>query len=204
MHYPFSPINLPYEKSSLEPFISSEIVYYHYCRHYISYIETVNHLLVKFSSLHHLSIEELIVFIEKSCYSYKDDLLTAAGGVYNHQLYYKCLSPNKCSLPENEILFAIKRDFGSYNNFLDCFSKIAYDFVGSGYVWLINDSCKLEIITTQNQNTPLSNSVIPLLHLDLWEHAYYLQYKNRKNTYIDNWFKLVNWNYVNQRYISMH
>ena len=202
MHYPFYPITLPYNKNSLEPFLSSEIIYYHYCKHYISYIESLNGLLAKFPTLQNLSLEELIVFIEKSSTSYRNVLLNYAGGVYNHQLYFKCLTSNTPTVPENEILFAIKNNFGSYNTFVECFSNKAKTFVGSGYLWLVDSNSKLEIISSINQNTPLSTSVTPLLNLDLWEHSYYLQYKNNRKSYIDNWFNIINWCYINKRYIS--
>lgn len=127
--------------------------------------------------------------------------MTNAGGVYNHQLYFKCLCCNN-TLPKTELLYAIKKDFGSFNNFENAFINKCMALVGSGYTWLIDNNGRLEIISTPNQDTPLSYSVVPLLNIDLWEHSYYLQYKNCRDEYINNWFKIINWAYVEERYRS--
>ncbi|MCI5603641.1 MAG: superoxide dismutase [Lachnospiraceae bacterium] len=203
MHYPFIPIDLPYSLNALEPYISSEILYYHYNKHYKSYVHSLNEKLAKFPSLHNLTLEELMVYVSKSNISFKCELLNSAGGVYNHQLYFKCMSPDKCSYPENEILYAIKYNFGSYTNFVDCFTKKANSLIGSGYVWLVYKDYKLDIACGANQNTPLSYPATPILNIDIWEHAYYLQYKNERANYITNWFNVINWEYVNKRFSSI-
>lgn len=203
MHYPFTPIELPYPLNALEPFISSETLYYHYNKHYMSYVNSLNNNLAKFPSLQNLSLEELIVYLSNSNNSYKCELLNSAGGVYNHQLYFKCMTPDTCSAPKNELLYAIKRDFGSYNNFVDCFTNKSKSLIGSGYIWLTFHNCKLELFCSTNQNTPLSHYATPLLNIDLWEHSYYLQYKNNREEYINNWFNIINWNYVYNRFISI-
>lgn len=203
MHYPFLPMDLPYSLNALEPYISSEILYYHYNKHYMSYIHSLNEKLAKFPTLHNLSLEELIVYTSNPNNSYKCEILNSAGGVYNHQLYFKCMSSDKCTYPENDILYSIKYNFGSYNNFIDTFKKKANSMIGSGYTWLIYKDYKLEIICSTNQSTPLCCFASPLLNIDLWEHSYYLQYKNDRSAYIDNWFNVINWEYINNRFTSI-
>lgn len=203
MHYPFKPIELPYTFSSLEPQLSSDTLLYHYKMHYETYVDKLNNILAKFPSMQLLSLEELIVYVEKIESPLKDELLTAAGGVYNHQLYFKCLDPSHFSLPKKQLSYAIIHDFGSITNFKNTFIKHSLCLVGSGCIWLIENNGRLEIISTPNQYTPLSYSVTPIFQIDLWEHSYYLQYKNNREEYLNNIFMILNWEYIESRYNSI-
>ena len=200
MHYPFVPIQLGYCYSALEPQLCSNIVLYHYEKHYTTYVNKLNSLLSKYPSLHHLSLEELIVYAEKMHSPIKTELLNYAGGTYNHKLYFKCLDSSHFSLPQGELSYAIKRDFGSFMNFKALLIKLANSINGSGYIWLIDNNNRLEMLLTPNQDTPLAYSVTPLLTLDLWEHSYYIQYINNREKYIENLLMIINWNYVESRY----
>lgn len=200
MHYPFKVIKLPYTFSSLEPQFSSDTLLYHYKMHYETYVDQLNSILAKFPSMQLLTLEELIVYIEKIDSPLKNELLTAAGGVYNHQLYFKCLDPAHFSPPRSQLSYAICRDFGSFLTFKELFLKQALTLTGSGYIWLIDNNGRLEIISTPNQDTPLSYSVTPIFLIDLWEHAYYLQYKNNRKEYLDNVFMILNWKYIEKRF----
>ncbi len=203
MHYPFKPIELPYTFSSLEPQLSSDTLLYHYKMHYETYVDKLNSILANFPSMQLLSLEELIVYVEKIESPLKEELLTAAGGVYNHQLYFKCLDSTHFSPPRQQLSHAILHDFGSITNFKDTFIKQSLSLIGSGCIWLIENNKRLEIISTPNQDTPLSFSVSPIFLIDVWEHSYYLQYKNNREEYLNNLFMILNWNYIEDRYASI-
>ena len=126
-----------------------------------------------------------------------------AGSVYNHQLYFSGMNNRECELPTDRIALAINSAFGSIDQFKAELSAAAINQFGSGYAWLILSNGKLQIIATPNQDTPISLTVTPLLCIDVWEHAYYLQYQNRRADYVENWFNLINWDFVNARYMSL-
>ena len=191
---------LKYSYSSLEPFIDSETINIHYNKHYLNYLNKLNDLLISLNYDFRYNIYELIDNIEIFSVDKRDDILFLVGGVINHELYFDSIGPSNHK-PYGKILDKINQEYGSYNNFLKEFKKNAQVLVGSGYTSLVlNRSGNLEIINTSNQETPLLYGLKPILTLDLWEHAYYLKYQNRKDSYIDSFFNIIDFDSLNNRY----
>jgi Fe-Mn family superoxide dismutase len=190
---------LPYEYGSVSEFIDSETMKIHYNKHYKTYVEKLNLELEKIKGAD-LDIEEIIKKISKFNKSVKNN----GGGAFNHALFWKMLSPKKQEL-KDPLLSKIKKEFGSFDEFKNKFEEIGKARFGSGWVWLIlTKNNKLKITTTSNQDNPLMNTETdngyPLLGLDLWEHAYYLKYRNMRDKYIKNFWGVVNWSFVNDQY----
>lgn len=190
---------LPYSYSALKQFIDPETMKYHYNRHYKGYVDKLNDALSK-KDYGDLELEEII----KSIGKYNKTIRDNAGGAFNHALFWKMLTPTP-QRPHGNVLKQIKKDFKNYQSFKKRFEDIAKDRFGSGWVWVVlNKRNNLKIVSTPNQDNPLmdivKNGGYPILGLDLWEHAYYLKYKNKRNDYIKNFWKAVNWEFVNKLY----
>ncbi|WP_177764673.1 superoxide dismutase [Flavobacterium sp. I3-2] len=190
---------LSFEYSDLEPMIDAQTVEIHYSKHHLAYLEKLNEL-IKGTDLEEKSIEEIMTSLDSD----KKALIENAGGYFNHNLYWEVLTKGKEKKPTGKIADLINRDFGSFEAFKTQFKKAGIDLNGSGWVWLIlTDDQNLKISTTINQNNPLmpfeTIKGYPLMNLDMWEHAYYLKYKNNKKDYIDNYFKLIDWDKLNYR-----
>jgi Fe-Mn family superoxide dismutase len=190
---------LPYSYSALKQFIDPETMKYHYSRHYKGYVDKLNDALSK-KDYGDVELEQII----KSIGKYNKTIRDNAGGAFNHALFWKMLSPNS-QKPHGEVLKQIKKDFKSFSDFKIKFEEIAQERFGSGWVWVVlTKQNKLKIVSTPNQDNPLMNIVenggYPILGLDLWEHAYYLKYKNKRDEYIKNFWKSVNWEFVNKLY----
>lgn len=190
---------LSFEYSDLEPMIDAQTVEIHYSKHHLTYLEKLNEL-IKGTELEGKSIEEILTSIDPE----NKALINNAGGYYNHNLYWEILNKDKPEVPKGKIAELINRDFGSFEKFKAEFKKNALNVFGSGWVWLLlTDEQNLKIVTTSNQNNPLmpfeTEKGYPLMNLDMWEHAYYLKYKNNKKDYIDNYFKLIDWDKLNYR-----
>jgi Fe-Mn family superoxide dismutase len=188
---------LDYNLNSLSDFIGKDTMDVHYNGHYKTYLKKLNELLPDEKMI---PIEDLIKKISR----YNKKIRNNAGGVYNHQLFWKMLSPNKTK-PSKELLEKINKDFGSYDEFKQKFEKVALDRFGSGWVWLImGKSGRLRVVSTPNQDNPEMNIIRNggkiLLGLDIWEHAYYLSYRNERDRYIKNFWKVVNWDFVSSEY----
>lgn len=186
---------LPYGYSSLSRFIDSKTMDIHYNKHYKGYVKKLNDSLKDKSG--EMSLEEIIKSINK----FDDKVRNNAGGAFNHALFWKMLSPKK-QLPKGEILKKIKKDFGNIKKLKDEFNKAAQDRFGSGWAWLyLSKDGKLKVMSTPNQDNPLMNVIkgggYPLLGLDVWEHAYYLKYQNKRDEYISKFWDSVNWEFVN-------
>ncbi len=193
---------LPYAYSALRQFIDPETMNIHYNKHYKGYITKLNDAL-EGKNYGDLSLEEIIKTIEKFSKTVRDN----AGGAYNHAIFWKMLSPTELQ-PKDEILKKINSNFGSLANFKKKFEDYAKKRFGSGWVWLVlTKRGTLKIMTTPNQDNPLMDVVKqgghPLLGLDLWEHAYYLKYRNKRDEYIKNFWKVVNWDYVNDQLLTL-
>ncbi|MEC9303241.1 MAG: superoxide dismutase [Bacteroidota bacterium] len=187
--------NLPYEYNALEPHIDARTMEIHHSKHHNGYTNNLNNA-IEGTNLEDLSIEEI-------CKS--PDLSGAArnngGGYYNHCLFWSILSPNGGGNPTGKIAEAINKYFESYENFKNEFSSAAASQFGSGWAWLCVNKGALEVCATPNQDNPLMNNCgIPILGIDVWEHAYYLNYQNRRPDYIKAFFNLINWNEVNKRF----
>ena len=199
-HYPFINTALPYAYDALEPYIDYKTMCLHHQRHLQTYIDNLNAALKEEPALQKLSLEELL----QNAASLPEPLATTiannAGGVYNHRFYFNGLSP-QCSRPGQVMTTAIKRSFGSVEKMLDLLRDAALSVFGSGYAWLVVDrSGNLDVVTTKNQDTPLTEGLCPILNVDVWEHAYYLKHYNRRADYLTDWQCCINWAQADWRY----
>lgn len=191
---------LKYEFNALEPYIDTKTMEIHYTKHHRTYIDKLNAALEKYPELQKANPQELITNLDKIPKEIRDDVKNNYGGHLNHSFFWKILK--KDVEINGEILEAIEKEFESFQNFKDIFKNSAMKLFGSGWVWLVLNKNKLEIINTPNQDNPLTQGKIPLLSVDLWEHAYYLKYQNRRADYIDAFFHVINWTNVNKNYLN--
>ena len=192
---PFTLPELPYEEDALEPYISKETIQYHYGKHHATYVNKLNELLVD-SELMNKSLEYVVKNSEGVIFN-------NAAQIWNHTFYFNCLTPNGQELPMPHLLEEIEKYFGSFDEFKTQFVNSAVANFGSSWTWLVKELSdgSLKIVNTSNAETPLTNeNVVPLLTVDLWEHAYYIDYRNLRPKYMDGFWKLVNWHFVNNNY----
>lgn len=190
--------NLPYAHNALEPHIDAQTMEIHHGKHHAGYVSKLN-AAIEGTDMDGKSVEEL-------CKNHSDvgAVRNNGGGHFNHSLFWTIMKPGG-SNPEGAVASAIDRDFGSFDSFKDQFSQAAATRFGSGWAWLcVIDGGKLEVCSSANQDNPLMPGVgcggTPILGLDVWEHAYYLKYQNRRPDYIDAFFNVINWDEVNRRY----
>ena len=192
---------MPLEYESLEPFISDRTLDIHYNKHYLNYLNKLNNLLEKVGYKGNLAKEEMVKQIDVFNIKDRGEILYNLGGVLNHELYFKNMSDKKNNLPVDEIKKAITNQYGSFDEFKKEFIKTSKELVGSGYTFVvINSSKKLDIINLPNQDTPYMFDLVPIMALDLWEHAYYLDYQNRRDEYINNFFSIIDFEKINEIY----
>lgn len=191
----FEKIKLDYDFVSLEPFIDTHTLGLHYNKHYENYLNNLNKLLIKNNITYNNDISALLNELQKIKTNDIDDILFNLGGVLNHELYFKSIG--KKSIISDVLKNEIENEFGSYENFVKLFSESANKLKGSGYTFLVINNKKLEIINIPNQVTPYLYGLIPLLCIDLWEHAYYINYENRKKDYIENFFNIIDFSSAN-------
>lgn len=193
---------LPYAYNFLEPYIDEETMILHHDKHEQAYVDNLNKALSKYPELFSKTLEELLSNTSSLPSDIRQDVINNGGGVYNHDFFWTIMWPNQGSEPTGELAKSIKRDFGSFENFKKEFSSSALSRFGSGWAWLVSDDKgKLSIISTANQDTPISLGLKPIIAIDVWEHAYYLKYKNERSKYIENWWNVVNWGQANKNYI---
>ena len=201
-HYKFINTPLPYAYDAMEPYIDEKTMRLHHDRHLQTYINNLNNTLSKYPQLQHWTLEELIINVPCLPEDIQTNIKNNSGGVFNHQFYFSNLSNPTSLQPIGILSESIKNEFGSYMSFKNQFKTAALSVFGSGYAWLVvNSTGQLCIITTQNQDTPLSLGLYPVLNIDVWEHAYYLKHYNLRADYIDDWFHVVNWNNANLNYM---
>ena len=182
---------LPYLYQDLEPYVDTHTMGLHYLKHQKNYLDKLNSLLRKNHYDYRYKIEEIIYHIQEFPMQDQTDILFNLGGVLNHDLYWKSISPPKNTRKSNKLIQAINQQFGGIPNFFEEFKKKALNLKGSGYTFLVmKNNGQLDIINLPNQETPLMYGMIPLFVIDLWEHAYYLNYKNNKSEYIDNFIEI--------------
>ncbi len=197
----YEPINLGYSTNGLEPYIDTETVMTHYNKHYMNYLNKLNELLQKYDFNFDVDKELIAKNINAFPEEERSEILYNLGGVLNHELYFKNMSPSLNNKPMGSIKEAIDKKYGSYENFKNEFIKQAMDLRGSGYVFLaLTPDGELDIITLANQNSPYFFGWTPLMAMDVWEHAYYLKHKNEKGNYFDDFFEVVNFPYINNLY----
>ena len=195
---------LPYGYDELEPHIDARTMEIHYTKHHQGYVNNLNAALEKHPELEKKSVEELL----KDLNAIPEDIRTAVrnngGGHANHSMFWPIMSPDGGGEPEGKLADAINSSFGSFSDFKDQFSKAASGRFGSGWAWLCVDrGGKLTITSTPNQDNPVSDGLRPVLGLDVWEHAYYLKYQNRRPEYISAWWNIVNWKQVAKNYSAV-
>lgn len=194
--FPFDIKPLPYDYNELEPYIDTKTLEIHHDKHYAKYVKSLNQTIEPFKQLHNMSVKELIVRCHSLPFSIQTAVINNAGGIYNHELYFNSMTPpnKKINRPTGVLACLIERKFGSFELFIDEFESCAEKLFGSGYCFLCADKRQnLKIILTPNQNTPLSLDLIPLLTIDVWEHAYYLKYQNLRSEYIDSFTSIIDW-----------
>ncbi|GAB6067700.1 superoxide dismutase [Fe] [Methylothermus subterraneus] len=179
---------LPYAMDALEPYISKETLEYHYGKHHKAYVDNLNNLIPG-TEFENLTLEEIIL-------KASGPIFNNAAQVWNHTFYWNSMAPNGGGEPEGKLADAIRRDFGSFEAFKEAFSKAAVALFGSGWAWLVKSGDKLEIVQTSNAGNPLTSGKKPLLTCDVWEHAYYIDYRNARPKYVENFWNLVNWDFA--------
>ncbi len=187
---------LPYERTALQPHVSEETLNFHYGKHHQAYVTNLNKL-VEGTDLAGKSLEDIIAAVEND--PARAGIYNNAAQVWNHTFYWHSMTPNGGGAPSGEVAELINRDFGSYDAFKDAFATAGATQFGSGWAWLVVKDGKLEVRKTLNAITPLTEAgVTPLITMDVWEHAYYLDYQNARPKYIETWLdKLVNWDFAN-------
>lgn len=199
----FEMIALPYAYDALEPYIDARTMEIHFSKHHLGYANKLNEA-IKDTPLAEMSIEQILESVDASNGAVRNN----AGGYYNHNLFWQLLKVNNGQNPEGVLLSAINRDFGSLDEFKMQFSDAAMKQFGSGWAWLMSDaSGKLTIVSTPNQDNPLMKKLggkggSPILCVDVWEHAYYLKYQNKRKDYLENFFQVVNWSKVAELYAN--
>jgi len=191
---------LPYNYNALEPHIDEQTMRIHHDKHHGTYVSKVNVALEGHAELSSKSIEDLLSNLNAIPENIRTAVKNNGGGHANHTLFWQLLSPNGGGSPTGAIANAINAEFGSFESFKEKFSDAAAGRFGSGWAWLVVNHGKLEITSTANQDTPISEGKTPILGLDVWEHAYYLNYQNRRPEYINAFFNVVNWDEVNKRF----
>jgi len=197
MGYPFKLPELGYAYDALEPHIDARTMEIHYTKHHAAYTNNLNAALEKKTDLHGRSAEDLI----KNLSSVPEDIRTAVrnngGGFINHNLFWKIMTPGGSNTPTGQLAKDIDSTFGSFDALKEAVTKAAMTRFGSGWGWLVRDSGgKLQVVSTANQDSPLTDGQTPLLGVDVWEHAYYLKYQNRRPDYLTAWWNVVNWDEV--------
>lgn len=199
--YPFVVQPLPYEYDMLLPVIDAETMSFHHDKHYKTYVDNLNNTLADYPELQKMSLKELLANLESLPAAAQTPIRNNGGGVFNHQLYFDSMKSPMGQEPFGVLAEAINRDFGSYQQWKEQMRQAAVSKFGSGWAMLIADSeGKLSVVQTGNQDVPDLNEYIPILPIDIWEHAYYLQYQNRRADYAEGWFSLINWKKVARKY----
>ncbi|HIK27706.1 MAG: superoxide dismutase [Oscillatoriaceae bacterium SKW80] len=192
---------LPYAYNALEPYIDERTMQFHHDKHHAAYVKNLNDALNKHPELKSKSVEELLRDIKSVPEDIRTTVRNNGGGHVNHSMFWKIMKPNGGGEPTGAIADAIKTTFGSFENFQKQFNEAGNKQFGSGWVWLVRTSTgKLQIMTTPNQDSPLMEGYYPIMGNDVWEHAYYLKYQNRRGDYLAAWWNVVNWDEINKRY----
>ncbi|MGL5254728.1 MAG: superoxide dismutase [Brevinema sp.] len=191
--------NLPdlgYAFNAIEPHIDAKTMEIHHDKHHATYVNNLNAALEAHPNLASKSVEELLKEFNTLPEAIKTAVRNNAGGHHNHSLFWKILKVNNGGKPSGELATAIDKDFGSFEKFQEAFENAAKTRFGSGWAWLVKKDGKLSVISTANQDSPLMDGYTPVLGLDVWEHAYYLNYQNRRPDYIKSFWNVVNWDQV--------
>ncbi|MBI5151565.1 MAG: superoxide dismutase [Candidatus Pacebacteria bacterium] len=198
---PFSLPTLPYAYEALEPYIDAQTMQIHHTKHHQAYIDKLNEAVAKHPELGDKTVEAFVSDLNAVPEDIRMAIRNHGGGHLNHTLFWESMGPGKGGEPSGELAAALTTTFSSMTTFKDLFAKEAAGRFGSGWAWLVMDSSKaLSVYSTTNQDSPLMEGKTPLLGLDVWEHAYYLKYQNRRPEYVTNWWNVVDWQKVAERY----
>jgi len=189
---------LPYAFDALEPYIDAQTMQIHHDKHHQGYVNKLNAALAESPELKDMPLEKLLANLESVPDSIRTAVRNNGGGHLNHSLFWQMMAPGGGKQDKGKVGEAINATFSSFENFQQEFASKAGGQFGSGWAWLVVDNGKLEVVATANQDTPVSQGKKPILGIDVWEHAYYLKYQNMRASYVDAWWNVVNWNYVNQ------
>lgn len=200
-HYPFVNPPLPYTYDALEPYINIQTLYLHHDRILQWYVANLNNILKDYPDLQTLSLEELLSAPENIPPEIRQFVIDSAGGVYNHIIYFYGMTNPSQNFRTTYLTPAIIRDFGTIENFFDEYKRYAMSIFGPGYAWLVADSNgNLQIITTPYENSPISNNFCIVAGIDVWEHSYYLPHFTNRAAYIEDWFRVLDWEEMERRY----
>lgn len=191
--------DLPYSHNSLSPHIDEQTMKIHHGKHHQGYINKLNDALSEYSELQDKFIEELLTSIETVPETIRTAVRNNGGGHANHSLFWKIMTPDYKD-PSEEFHKVLKQSYGSLDNLKEEFNTAAMSRFGSGWAWLVINKNNLEIYSTANQDSPLMKGHFPILGIDVWEHAYYLNYQNKRAEYIESWWNVVNWKQVEENY----
>jgi len=198
--YPFELPPLGYAFDALAPFIDAETMELHHDKHHQAYVDKLNDALKEQEDLQNLTIEELLAKVDSLPDAIKSAIRNNGGGHANHSMFWTIMKKNENGKPSGALAEAIDRDFGSFEDFKTKFNDAGVKQFGSGWVFLIANNGKLEIKSMPNQDTPLMQKVTPILGNDVWEHAYYVTYRNRRPEYLKAWWNVVDWDKVSERF----
>ena len=193
---------LPYAKDALEPHIDAQTMEIHHGKHHAAYVNNVNKAIAGKTDLESKSVEDLIRNLDAVPVDIRGAVRNHGGGHYNHDMFWQIMGPKAGGEPKGALAKAIEADFGSFANFKAEFEKAAMGRFGSGWAWLVQKSDKLSVVSTANQDNPLTDGLKPLAGIDVWEHAYYLKYQNRRAEYLAAWWNVVNWKEVEKRFLG--
>jgi superoxide dismutase, Fe-Mn family len=192
---------LPYSYDALEPYIDAKTMEIHYTKHHKAYVDNLNDALKDYPALQKKSLEYFVQHYDELPEAIATTVRNNAGGHLNHSFFWPLLEKNSPGKPKGKVATAIKEKFGTFEKFQDIFNMAAKKVFGSGWAWLALDKDgSLRLLSTPNQDNPLRADLTPILGLDVWEHAYYLKYQNKRPDYINAWWNVVNWDQVEENY----
>ncbi len=191
---------LPYDFAALEPSIDARTMEIHHDKHHAGYVNNLNAALEKAPELQSRSLDDLLQHLDSIPESIRTAVRNNGGGHWNHSMFWEIMSPKGGGEPTGKLADAIKKSFGDFATFQAQFADAAAKRFGSGWAWLVKDGSKLTITSTPNQDTPVMEKKHPILGVDVWEHAYYLKYQNKRGDYVSAWWNVVNWPEVGRRF----
>jgi Fe-Mn family superoxide dismutase len=192
---------LKYDYNALEPYIDEQTMRIHHDKHHQAYVDKLN-AAVAGKPLEKMKIEDILKDLNKVPEDIRTTVRNNGGGHYNHSLFWEMMAPQSGGTPKGKIADALAKDFGSFDSFKEKFKNAGLNQFGSGWAWLVVSKGKLEVVSTPNQDNPVSQGKTPILGVDVWEHAYYLKYQNRRADYLEQFFSVINWKKVEELYKS--
>jgi Fe-Mn family superoxide dismutase len=191
---------LPYAVDALEPYIDAQTMTIHHDKHHQAYITNLNGAIEKHPELASKSLEDLLMDLNSVPEDVRTVVRNHGGGTWNHSMFWEIMAPKAGGTPSGDLAKAVDAAFGSFDAFKTEFEKAANGRFGSGWAWLVKKGSSVAVVSTANQDNPMSEGMTPILGIDVWEHAYYLKYQNRRAEYVTNWWNVVNWDAAAARF----